>query len=189
MREDSTVGVKIAELLRLNVSTLIDEQFSVKVQKTAQVPQAQLIDKLGDVLVDMPRHVSAVQVAQKTAEISQVQFIDRVVSPLVVQQIQYQRCRRSRKSIVQITQMQFLDKVIVIPVVVQRQVSMVQVVQKTVGHEERQRVRDCNRKSCDVTVDIDADTAYSHRERCVCYCPCCRCELRRRILAAIDCRR
>ena len=29
--EDSTVGVKIAELLRLNVSTSIDEQFSLKV--------------------------------------------------------------------------------------------------------------------------------------------------------------
>ena len=34
--------------------------------------------------------------------------------------------------------MQFLGKVVDIPVVVQRQVSMVQVVQKTVDHEERQ---------------------------------------------------
>ena len=42
------------------------------------------------------------------------------------------------QKIVEITQMQFLGKVVDIPVVVQRQVSMVQVVQKTVGHEERQ---------------------------------------------------
>ena len=36
------------------------------------------------------------------------------------------------------SQMQFLDKVVEMPVVVQHQVSMVQVVQKTVGHDERQ---------------------------------------------------
>ena len=41
VREDSTVGVKIAELLRLNVSTSIDEQFSLKVQKTAEAPRTQ----------------------------------------------------------------------------------------------------------------------------------------------------
>ena len=37
--------------------------------------------------------------------------------------------------------MQFLDKVIDIPVVVRRQVSMVQVVQKTVGREEEKTLR------------------------------------------------
>ena len=73
------------------------------------------------------------------------------------------------QKIVEITQMHFLGKVVDIPIVVQRQVSVVLVVQKTVGHEERQSaVRECNRKSCDVTVDIDADAAYSHREVCVC---------------------
>ena len=43
VREDSTVGVKIAELLRLNVSTSMVEQFSLKVQKTAEVPRTQFI--------------------------------------------------------------------------------------------------------------------------------------------------
>ena len=65
VHDDCTVGAKIAELLRPNVST----------SKTAEVPQAQFIDKLVDVPVDMPRHVPAFQVAQKTAEIPQVQFI------------------------------------------------------------------------------------------------------------------
>ena len=39
---------------------------------------------------------------------------------------------------VEIPQVQFLDKVVDMSVVVQRQVPMVQMVQKTVGHEERQ---------------------------------------------------
>ena len=39
---------------------------------------------------------------------------------------------------VEIPQVQFLDKVVDMPAVVQRQVPMVEVVQKTIGHEERQ---------------------------------------------------
>ena len=46
VREDSTVGVKIAELLRLNISTSIDEQVSLKVQKTAEVPRMQISDAI-----------------------------------------------------------------------------------------------------------------------------------------------
>ena len=42
------------------------------------------------------------------------------------------------QKIVEITQVQFLDKVVDMSVVVQRQVPMVQMVQKTVGHEESQ---------------------------------------------------
>ena len=42
------------------------------------------------------------------------------------------------QKIVEITQVQFLGKAVDIPVVVQRQVPMVQMVQKTVGHEESQ---------------------------------------------------
>ena len=76
LHEDSTVRAKIAELLRLNVSTSNDEQLSLKVQKTAEVPQAQFIDKLADVPVDMPRQVPAVQVVQKTAEIPQIPLIE-----------------------------------------------------------------------------------------------------------------
>ena len=72
---------RLPELLRLNVSTS-------NVRKTAEVFQAQFIDKLVDVPVDMPRQVPAVQVAQRTAEIPQVQFIDRVVDASVVQQRQ-----------------------------------------------------------------------------------------------------
>ena len=50
-----------------------------------------------------------------------------------------------------------LDKVVDMSVVVQRQVPMVQMVQKTVGHEEGQKcVYDCNRRNCGVSVDFDS---------------------------------
>ena len=53
--------------------------------------------------------------------------------------------------------MQFPDKVVDMSVVVRRQVPMVQMVQKTVGREERQSACViCNRKSCGVSVDIDS---------------------------------
>ena len=65
MREDSTVGVKIVELLRLNISTSIDEQFSLKVQKTAEVPRAQFIDRAVNVPVVQQRQ----EVVQKIVEI------------------------------------------------------------------------------------------------------------------------
>ena len=65
MREDSTVGVKIAELLRLNISTSIDEQFSLKVQKTAEVPRTQFIDRVVNIPVVQQRQ----EVAQKIVEI------------------------------------------------------------------------------------------------------------------------
>ena len=70
VREDSTVGVKIAELLRLNVSTSIDEQFSLKVQKTAEVPRMQFIDGVVNIPVVRQRQ----EVVQKIVEITQVQF-------------------------------------------------------------------------------------------------------------------
>ena len=57
VREDSTVGVKIAELLRLNVSTSIDEQFSLKVQKTAEVSRTQFIDGVVNIPVVQQRQV------------------------------------------------------------------------------------------------------------------------------------
>ena len=65
VREDSTVGVKIAELLRLNVSTSIDEQFSLKVQKTAEVPRMQFIDKVMKFPVDMQRQVQHSKLCRK----------------------------------------------------------------------------------------------------------------------------
>ena len=65
MREDSTVGVKIAELLRLNVSTSIDEQFSLKVQKTAEAPRTQFIDRVVNIPVVQQRQVQQIKLYRR----------------------------------------------------------------------------------------------------------------------------
>ena len=115
VREDSTVGVEIAELLRLNVSTSIDEQFSLKVQKTAEVSRTQFIDGVVNIPVVQQRQ----EVVQKIVEMHRFSTNGANGS----------EDRGDYTSA-------FLDKVVDMSVVVQRQVSMVQMVQKTVGHEE-----------------------------------------------------
>ena len=96
VREDSTVGVKIAELLRLNISSSIDEQFSLKVQKTAEVHRTQFIDRVVNIPVVQQRQVQqfklcrrlrrctdsvpTVQTVQKIVEITQVQFWTRLLT-------------------------------------------------------------------------------------------------------------
>ena len=117
VREDSTVGVKIAELLRLNVSTSIDEQFSLKVQKTAEVPRKQYIDRVVNIPVVQQRQ----EVVQKIVEMYRFSTNGANGS----------EDRGGYTSAV-------LDKVVDMSVVVQHQVPMVQMVQKTVGHEESQ---------------------------------------------------
>ena len=116
VREDSTVGVKIAELLRLNVSTSI-EQFSLKVQKTAEVPRTQFIDRVLNIPVVQQRQ----EVVQKIVEMHRFSTNGANGS----------EDRGGYTSAV-------LDKVVDMSVVVQHQVPMVQMVQKTVGHEESQ---------------------------------------------------
>ena len=117
VREDSTVGVKIAELLRLNVSTSIDEQFSLKVQKTAEVRRTQFIDRVVNIPVVQQRQ----EVVQKIVEMHRFSTNGANGS----------EDRGGYTSAV-------LDKVVDMSVVVQHQVPMAQIVQKTVGREESQ---------------------------------------------------
>ena len=117
VREDSTVGVKIAELLRLSVSTSIDEQVSLKVQKTAEVSQTQFIDRVVNIPVVQQRQ----EVVQKIVEMHRFSTNGANGS----------EDHGDYTSAV-------LDKVVDMSVVVQRQVPMVQMVPKTVGHEESQ---------------------------------------------------
>ena len=99
-------------------------------QKTAEVLQAQVIDKVVDVPVDMQRQAPAVQVVQKTAEVPQIWF-NRVVDTPVVQQRQVPTVQTVQKTM-ENSQAQFLDEVVGMSVVVQSKVPMVQRVQKTV---------------------------------------------------------
>ena len=121
VREDPTVGVKIAEVLRLNVSTSMVKQFSLKVQKTAEVPRTQFIDRVVNISVVQQMQVQEFKLCRRP-----LRFTDSVPMVQTIQKTE------------EISQVQFLDKVVEMPVVEQQQVSMVQVVQKTVGHDERQ---------------------------------------------------
>ena len=101
-----------------------------QIQETAEVLQAQFIDKVVDVSVHKQRQVPAVQVAQKAAEAPQIQFIDRTVNIPDVQQRQVPMMQTVQKT-VENPQAQFLDERVGMPVMVQRRVPMVRM-QKTV---------------------------------------------------------
>ena len=54
------------------------------VQKTAEIPQVQFIDRIADVPVVMQSQVPIIHTVQKTVEGPQSQCLDRVVDVLVV---------------------------------------------------------------------------------------------------------
>ena len=96
MREDSTVGVKIAVLLSFNSSLNFVETFNIPVphmiekvievvkfipqeQVTDEVPWTQFIYKAVDVPVIVRRQVPIIRKVQKTAQVPQAQLIDKVM--------------------------------------------------------------------------------------------------------------
>ena len=70
VREDSTVGVKIVELSRLNVSTSIDEKFSLNVRKTAEVPRTQFIDRVTNISVVQQKQVQQFKLCRRSCRLS-----------------------------------------------------------------------------------------------------------------------
>ena len=106
VHENSTVGAKIAELLRLNDSAPEDEQLSLKeyvdrmkgkldvysivgesiAVVSPSAPQEQYTDKTVDVPGVRQGQVLTSQAVQKTVEVPQVQFLDRVLDASVVTQ-------------------------------------------------------------------------------------------------------
>ena len=96
MREESTVGVKIAVLLSFNSSLNFVETFNIPVphmiekvievvkfipqeQVTDEVPWTQFIYKAVDVPVIVRRRVPIIRKVQKTAQVPQAQLIDKVM--------------------------------------------------------------------------------------------------------------
>ena len=99
-REDSTVRVKTAELLRLNASVSEEEQLNLKeyidrvvdtlvvaqcqvpisqtVEKTVEVPQVQCLDRVADVPVATQRRIPTVRIAQRTVEVPKIVSQDRI---------------------------------------------------------------------------------------------------------------
>ena len=62
----------------------------VFMQKTAETPPVQFIDRVVNVPVTAHRQVSLIQRAQKMAEVPQIQFIDKVIDAPVSMQRQVQ---------------------------------------------------------------------------------------------------
>ena len=76
---------EITELTVQRKKPIILEKMN-QVIKPIEIPQAQFLDKAGDMLVDVQRHVSMAQTVQKTMEVPLLQFTDKVVdNPVVVQ--------------------------------------------------------------------------------------------------------
>ena len=72
----------------------------VSVQRqTLEVPQMPCIDKVVDMRVVMPRHVSMNQKVQKTVETPEIQFTDRVIHVPVMAQREVHSAQRVQKTV------------------------------------------------------------------------------------------
>ena len=75
-----TVEVEKPEITELTVQRkepIIQEKMN-QVTKPIEFPQAQFLNKAGDMLVGMQRHVLMAQTVQKTVEVPPLQFTDKV---------------------------------------------------------------------------------------------------------------
>ena len=130
---------KIIELTVQRKKPIIQEKIN-QVNKPIEFPQAQFLDKAGDMPVVVQRQVSTAQTVQKAMEVPPLQSVNRVVDVPVVAQGQ-------------IPVMPFINKVVDTPVVAPRQIfSMVQTVQKTIETQQLQ----CIDKVIDVPVQLVA---------------------------------
>ena len=97
--------------------------------KPVEFPQAQFLDKAGDMPVVVQRQVFTAQTAQKAMEVPPLQFTDKVGIPVVAQrQI---RMNPDVQKTIEISQLQYCDEVIDVPVVSAMQVPRVCAVKKT----------------------------------------------------------
>ena len=97
--------------------------------KPVEFPQAQFLDKAGDMPIVMQQQMFTAQTAQKAMEVPPLQFIDKVGIPVVAQrQI---RMNPDVQKTIEISQLQYCDEVIDVPVVSAMQVPRVCAVKKT----------------------------------------------------------
>ena len=126
--ESLTVEVEKPKIIELTVQRkkpIIQEKIN-QGTKPIEFPQAQFLDKAGDMPVVVQRQVSTAQTGQKAMEVPPLQSVNRVVDVHVVAQGQ-------------IPVMPFINKVVDTPVVAPRQIfPMVQTVQKTIETQQSQ---------------------------------------------------
>ena len=99
--------------------------------ETAEIPQAKFLDKAGDMLVGIQRHVLMAQTVQKTVEVSPLQFTDKVSDIPVEAPRQISQMVQNVQKTIETQQLQCIDKVIDVPVVSVAQAPHVQIAEKT----------------------------------------------------------
>ena len=100
--------------------------------ETAEIPQAQFLDKAGDMLVGIQRHVLMAQTVQKTVEVPPLQFTDKVSDIPVEAPRQISPMVQTVQKTIETQQLQCIDKVSDVPVVSVVPAPQVQVSEKTV---------------------------------------------------------
>ena len=139
---------KITELTVQRKWPVIQEKMN-QVTKPIEFPQMQFLDKAGDMLVGMQRHVLMAQTVQKTVEVPPLQFTDKVSDILVEAPRQISPMVQTVQKTIETQQLQCIDKVIDVPVVLVAQVPQsmsdvqaptMQVVEKTVEDPQSQIV-------------------------------------------------
>ena len=121
---------KIIELSVQRKKFIIQEKIN-RGTKPIVFPQAQFLDKAGDILVVVQRQVSTAQTVQKAMEVPLSQFTDKVVDKPVVVQRQISTVQTVQTNM-EIPQLHHCDEVIDVPVVLVVQAPLVQVMMKTV---------------------------------------------------------
>ena len=124
---------KIIELTVQRKTFIIQE----KTNRVIEFPQAQFLDKAGDVPVVVQRQVSTAQTVQKAMEVPLSQFTDKVVdNPVVAQrQISVETVQKSIEN----PQLQYCDDAIDVPAVLVEQVPHVRRHQRS--HSYRSLIR------------------------------------------------
>ena len=136
-----TVEVEKPEITELTVQRkepIIQEKMN-QVTKPIEFPQAQFLNKAGDMLVGMQRHVLMAQTVQKAMEVPPLQFTDKVVDNPVVAQRQIPLDQTVQKTM-EIPHLQCVDEVIDVPAEVAVQAPHVHIVGKTVEEPQSQIV-------------------------------------------------
>ena len=110
---------KIIELIVQRKKFIFQEKINQET-KPVEFPQAQFLDKAGDMPIVMQQQMFTAQTAQKAMEVPPLQFIDKVGIPVVAQrQI---RMNPDVQKTIEISQLQYCDEVIDVPVVSAMQV-------------------------------------------------------------------
>ena len=100
--------------------------------ETAEIPQAQFLNKAGDMLVGMQRHVLMAQTVQKAMEVLPLQSVDKCSNIPVVAPIQISPMVQTVQKTIETQQLQCIDNVSDVPVVSVVPAPQVQVSEKTV---------------------------------------------------------